>query len=258
MVLAYKGIEIFYSDEGSGESVVFLHGFMENISMWESLLPSIRKQRRVICIDLLGHGKTGNLGYIHTMEMMADAVLAVLDYLSIKRSIFIGHSMGGYVALALAAKKPHRISKLVLMNSTWKDDNLERKMNRDRSVEAVRKSHRVFVNLSIPSLFADKNRTLLKKELAKIKKEALKISLQGIIAALEGMKIRPDYTKIAKRLAVDKYLILGKEDILIDERQLISQAGELGFSSLLLDGGHMSYIENRTEVLLLLAKIVHN
>ncbi len=257
MVLAYKGIDIFYTDEGSGETLVFLHGFLENSKMWDEILPSFRKQRRIICIDLPGHGSSGNFGSIHTMDMMADAVIAVLNHLSIKRSVFIGHSMGGYVALAVAAKKSHMLQKLVLLNSTWKSDTPERKQIRNRAIEAVRKNRNAFINLSIPNLFAETSRVRFRKEISKVKKEALNTSEQGITAALEGMKIRVEHTKMLKKESFETFLIIGRDDELVDPHKLVSEAQELGITPYLLDGGHMLHIENRTKVLMLLAEIVH-
>ena len=85
MILDYKGISVYYEDSGQGDSIVLLHGFLENSSMWRHLKLPLTKNHRVICVDLLGHGKTGCLGYIHTMIAMAKAVEAVLNHLHIKR-----------------------------------------------------------------------------------------------------------------------------------------------------------------------------
>ena len=127
MNLEYKGINIFYTDNGSGKAVVLLHGFLENSNMWIPFISILSKNNRVICIDLLGHGKTECLGYIHTMELMGDCVNAVLQHLKIYKATFIGHSMGGYVVLAFAEKKPNMINGICLMNSTAEADHLERK-----------------------------------------------------------------------------------------------------------------------------------
>ena len=108
MILEHKGINIFYTDEGKGEAIVLLHGFLENSSMWQYLIPDLVEKNRVITIDLIGHGQTGCLGYIHTMEMMAEAVNKVISFLKIDKSVFIGHSMGGYVALAFIELYPDK------------------------------------------------------------------------------------------------------------------------------------------------------
>ena len=78
MRLNFKGTDIFYEDAGKGSAVVLLHGFLENVTIWNSLKEELLSRYRVITIDLLGHGKTGCLGYVHTMEMMAETVKAVL------------------------------------------------------------------------------------------------------------------------------------------------------------------------------------
>ena len=127
MILDYKGINIFYTDTGKGQVVVLLHGFLEDASMWNALIPELSKKNRVVAIDLLGHGNTNSLGYVHTMEDMANTVKAVLSHLSLRKFIFIGHSMGGYVALAFAKLYPENIKGLCLLNSTYEADDLERK-----------------------------------------------------------------------------------------------------------------------------------
>ena len=66
--LDHKNTRIHYSDQGKGPTVVLLHGFLENISMWDDLAEVLSKRNRVVCIDLLGHGQSENLGYLHTME----------------------------------------------------------------------------------------------------------------------------------------------------------------------------------------------
>ncbi|NND11204.1 MAG: alpha/beta fold hydrolase, partial [Flavobacteriaceae bacterium] len=73
MKVQYKGIEVFYSDEGHGDAILLLHGFLENSSMWNSLKYDLLKTHRVICVDLLGHGRTASLGNLHKMEEMAAA-----------------------------------------------------------------------------------------------------------------------------------------------------------------------------------------
>jgi pimeloyl-ACP methyl ester carboxylesterase len=68
-VLFYKNTAVHYIDIGKGAAVVLLHGFLENQSMWNHFIPELSQKNRVITIDLLGHGATGCLGYVHTMEL---------------------------------------------------------------------------------------------------------------------------------------------------------------------------------------------
>ena len=248
MILEHKGISVYFSQDGQGEAVVLLHGFLENSTMWNELIPHLSKSNTVIAIDLLGHGKTECLGYIHTMEMMAETVNAVLNYLKIEEANFIGHSMGGYVALAFAELYPEKLSGLCLMNSTAIADNSEKQLNRDRAIAAVKKNYRTFVSMSISNLFAPDNRERLVKEIDLVKKEALKMTVQGIIAALEGMKIRKDRTNLLHDSSFKKMIIFGLQDPILDYDSLISQVMNTDIKIVELSGGHMSYIENKKEL----------
>ena len=244
MTLEHKGVNIFYTDEGKGNVLVLLHGFLENVSMWQPFIPILSKTNRIICIDLLGHGKTDCLGYIHTMELMAETVETVLVYLKIKKATFIGHSMGGYVALAFAEKNPTIVKGLCLMNSTAEDDSLERKKNRDRAIIAVKQNHKMFIQMAISNLFRPKNRTIFSNEIKQIKKEALQTPLQGIIAALEGMKIRKNREALLKTNDYKLMMIISKKDPVLDYDSLINQTKNTQVKAVEFPDGHMSHIEN--------------
>ena len=248
MIVEHKGSSVFYTDEGKGDAVVFLHGFLENSTMWQSLVPNLTRRHRIICIDLLGHGQTGCIGYIHTMVDMAEAVKAVTDELALDKFTLICHSMGGYVALAFIEKYKDAINGLCLMNSTALEDNAERKLNRNRAIEAVKKNHKTFINMSIANLFAPYNRTLYKKEIELVKQEALKTPVQGIIAALEGMKIRPNREVVLQNTSFKKLLILGREDPVLEYNTLINRPYGSNFEIALFPDGHMSHIENKSEL----------
>jgi pimeloyl-ACP methyl ester carboxylesterase len=249
MFFSYKNTNINFTSQGSGAAVVLLHGFLENSSMWQTITNQLSKKNRVICIDLLGHGATENLGYIHTMEDQANMVKAVLDYLHLRKYILIGHSMGGYVALAFAQLFPENVKGLCLMNSTALPDTEEKKINRDRAIVAVKQNHKTFVRIAIPMLFSEDNRTVFVSEIKNITEEALKISPQGIIAALEGMKIRKDQTSIYKKAQFPIQLIIGKLDPALDYNSLIQQTKNTKVEVVEFPDGHMSHIENKNELI---------
>ena len=165
--ILHKNTNISYTDSGKGTAIVFLHGFLENQKMWQNYVAEFSSKYRVITIDLLGHGNTDSLGYVHTMEDNADVVHEVLAHLRIRKALFVGHSMGGYVALAFAELYPEKVKGLVLLNSTSRPDSEERKKNRDRAIKAVKKDYTTFIRLAISNLFSEKiekdSKTLLKK-----------------------------------------------------------------------------------------------
>ncbi len=249
MILNFKESKIFYTRQGTGKAVVLLHGFLENASMWDPFLETLNQKNSTITIDLPGHGRSDSIGYVHTMELMAEAVKEVLLKENITSATFIGHSMGGYVALAFAEKNTEIIEKLVLLNSTSNPDSEERKENRDRAIQLVKQNKKGFLSMAISNLFAENNRERFKDEITRLKKEALAMPAQGIIATLEGMKIRKDRTLTLAEFSKPKYLISGVQDPIMPFKEQKKLAKKCGCSLISLDGGHMSTIENRAEML---------
>jgi len=245
----YKNINIAYSDTGKGTAIVLLHGFLENSTMWDFFVAEYAKKYRVITIDLLGHGETECLGYVHTMEDMADAVYAVLQEVRIRKAIFMGHSMGGYVALAFAELYPDMIKGIVLQNSTSRADSDERKANRDRAIKAVKQNYTAFVRMSIANLFSEENRERLADEIEALREQAVKTPLQGIVAALEGMKVRNDREVILHFSPYPIMLVLGKHDQSLIYEEHVDQIEGTEVKLVTYPYGHMSHIENRDELL---------
>ena len=164
----YKNTKITFTDQGKGTAVVLLHGFLENQAMWKAFVPELSKKYRVITIDLLGHGETECLGYVHTMEDQADMVHHVLHELKIRKAVLAGHSMGGYIALAFAELYPDTMKGLFLLNSTSLADSDERKINRDRAIVAVKQNYTSFVRMSITNLFSENNRERLAEQIEQV------------------------------------------------------------------------------------------
>lgn len=247
--VTYKNIEIAYSVSGQGNALVLLHGFLETSTMWKSYVDIFSKTHKVITIDLLGHGKTPCLGYIHSMEELAATVFAVLKELNLRKIHLAGHSMGGYVALAFAEMYPDYMKGLCLINSTARADSAERKINRDRAINAVKHNHKQFIRLAITNLFRPKNRKIFSEAIKEVKKEALTTSLQGIVASLEGMKIREDREVLLHFSPYKKMMIIGKRDPILVYDELIDQTQNSEVDVCIFPDGHMSHIENKDELI---------
>lgn len=256
--ITYKGIAVSFSDQGKGNAIVLLHGFLENATMWNAITPELLKRNRVISIDLLGHGNTDCYAYVHSMELMADVVAEVLQHLKIRKSIFVGHSMGGYVTLAYAEKHPDNLKGLVLLNSTARADTNDKKTNRDRAIKAVKQNHKAFVKMAISNLFRPKNRVLFAAEIKTLKEQALQMPLQGVVAALEGMKTRDDREVLLNFSPYKKMMIYGKEDPIVSYTNVLSQTNNTNVIVKELPDGHMSHIENQQEVIVALQQFIKN
>lgn len=244
----YKNVQISYFDEGQGEVIVLLHGFLENSGMWDFFRDEFKLSKRIISIDLLGHGQSGCLGYSHEMDENANVVFAILEYLKIDKCSIVGHSMGGYVALSFAEMHVEMVSKLVLLNSTAAADSVEKKQNRSRAIVAVKKEHETFVKMAVANLFALKNRKKLSKIIDNTKLEALKTPVQGIVASLEGMKSRTDKIDFFRNLSVKKLLLLGKLDTILNFDLTKKQAENSNIEVIAFPDGHMTHLENTAEL----------
>lgn len=246
-VAPFKHGSIHYREEGTGRVVILLHGFLESSLMWQDLLPELSKSKRVIAIDLPGHGESECFGYVHSMELMAEAVKAVMDHLSVRKAVLVGHSMGGYVALAFAEQHPDWVKGMCLYFSTTHADSDERKRGRDLSIDLVKRDHKSFIRKSVPLLFRPKNRATYRDQINRLKKQALKTPKQGIIAALEGMKNRIDREMIIQFSPYPVHFVIGRYDPVLPYQKLIDQAekSEQASYTLFPDCGHMGFIEEQ-------------
>jgi len=253
----YKNLNVNYTETGRGRALILLHGFLENLQMWDAYVAVLSKRYRVVCIDLLGHGQSDCHGYVHTMEDMADGVKAVLRHLNLRRYIMIGHSMGGYVALAYGDLYPDNLIGIGLFFSTPKDDNPERKELRLRAMEAAKAHPKTYIKSSIQNLFWSESLTRYKAEVAYVTAEALKTSQQGIVAALAGMRERPDREALM-HFGPYKFLVInGKRDAVLPIAQMheIMKAPNVTHH-LITEHGHMGHIEDAEICLHMIQKFI--
>ncbi len=253
--LIFNNHTVNYNVLGSGPTMVLLHGFLESLSIWDDFANALSKTNKVVAIDLPGFGKTDVFSENHSMELMADAVAAVLQHEKVKQCLITGHSMGGYVALAFAKKYGDMLKGLVLFHSHAAADDEQGKINRDRTIEIVKKNHKDFIAGFIPLLFAENNIDKFTAEINALKAISLKTSAQGVTAALAGMRDREDHRKLLSQLNFPVLFIIGKQDSRISIEKILPQIALPKHSeALILDNvGHMGFIESRRQTLRTLA-----
>ena len=256
MKVEYKNSSIHYKVVGEGKPILLLHGFLENKEMWDELTPDFAEHNKVVTVDLLGHGKTDSIGYVHTMEDMAKSVYAVLEHLEIKNIRTIGHSMGGYVALAMTDLYPNLISDLCLMNSTFQNDSEERKDLRLRGVKLAQTNYEQLVKTSFAGLFAPESRKKFKIKYELALETALQTPVQGFIAAQRGMALRPNRLDVFKKIKGKKLIIIGEKDNLVNSDELEKLIENSSIELIKLSEGHMSHIENRSDLSYFLKRFI--
>ncbi|NLN96701.1 MAG: alpha/beta fold hydrolase [Bacteroidales bacterium] len=243
--IEFKNQNIHFCVQGEGPDLVLLHGFTESLQIWNDFAEKLSQSFRVICIDLPGHGRSGNLSEIHSMELIAEVVHAVLSFCRVQSCVLVGHSMGGYVTLAFANLFPEMLKGIVLFHSQADADSDVAKQNRDRTVQLVKMNRSGFINQFIPGLFAEENHERLSGEIEKLKNQAGSISARSLVAALEGMKLRTGKRDVLAKLSMPVLFIVGKKDSRIPFDKVMEQIAIPKHAEALLlnDVGHMGYLE---------------
>jgi pimeloyl-ACP methyl ester carboxylesterase len=243
----FKGIEVGYTRQGVGKTLVLLHGFLEDSSMWDGFVADFASQFDLITVDLLGHGGSGCIGYVHKMEDQAEAVLAVLESEDVEKCVMIGHSMGGYVTLAFREKFEARLAGFGLFHSTAYPDTEAKKIDRERAVTAIMDHPNLFIEMTIPMLFAPSRREELNAEIDLAIMLAKVHSQQGVIANTRGMKDRLDRSELLKKGSMPVLFVQGNEDLVLSNELAQKQIENCPkvTAHFIDDVGHMGHLEAR-------------
>lgn len=246
---------IFYTDKGKGFPVLLIHGFCETHEIWDTFANELSKDFRVLSIDLPGFGKSRLLADSFTLADVGSKVIQFLKELKINTCIPIGHSLGGYVTLAIAHQEPELIKAFGLFHSTAYPDSEERKFSRNKVIEFVT-NHGVapFVESFIPPLFFDQtNRHILP-----IVRLAFQTNVETLIAYVKAMRDRPDRTNVLQQFEGAILFISGEKDTGITPdsiRKQASLASKVDFN-LLHEIAHMGMFERESETLSLVHKFL--
>ena len=234
------------NDVGQGEALVFLHGFCETHEIWDEFVNPLKERFRIITIDLPGFGNSDILPGPFTIDAAGDALANHLEKKHLEKSVLIGHSLGGYVALSLAANHPELVGGLVLFHSTSFADTPEKKENRNKVIEFVRRNGvQPFIDTFVPGLFFDKLNPMIQQ----MHRIASATKMETLIGYSQAMRDRPDRSSVLKNSALRKLLIAGEEDALVTlhtSLEMVKMGKNLSFLAL-KKTGHMGFFEAKTE-----------
>ena len=247
--LTVDGRTVHYRDEGrqNTQTLVLLHGFMQNLDVWSSYVLSYMNQLRVITIDLPGHGLTSTFCDVHTTDFMAGIVKEVLNACGVEQCVMVGHSMGGYVAMAFADRYPYCLRGLGLINSHAMADTEERRVARQDVCQQVKANRAGYILGFVPSLFDDSCRAALSKDIKDLQDQCLEVSEASIVAAQRGTAQRPSRIATLAGIDVPVYFIYGKNDPRIPIELAVTQTllPRRAESLLLGNVAHMAFLEER-------------
>jgi len=240
----WGGAKIHYTERGEGPAVLFLHAFPLSASMWNKQTNALKDTYRTVAVDLPGFGKSERQPTPASMESFAQAALAVLDALEIKKAAVVGLSMGGYVAFELRAHAPERVSALVLCDTRATGDSVESRKAREATARAVEDDgQQVLAERMLPNLVSPAATPALKREIEKFITEN---PSDGSAAGLRALATRKDFTGNLKDISCPTLVIVGDHDTVTppSDAQALAQAIPGAKYEAIPAAGHLSNLEN--------------
>jgi 3-oxoadipate enol-lactonase len=238
-------VTLYYSEAGQGTPLVLLHGFPLSGAIWHEQQRQLGEHYRVIVPDLRGHGRSPAPRGVYEMDLLARDVLALLDSLQIKQAVIMGHSMGGYVALAAWRIAPERFLALGLIASQAGADTDEGREGRYRMAEKVAaEGIKVVAEAMLPKLFAV-NLSAEAPIIEPVRQLILNTQLAGIIGSLQGMAVRPDSGALLPTISIPVLILAGDQDQIIppDKAKAMAAALATATRTMVENAGHMPMLE---------------
>ena len=241
---------INYSIEGNGVTLVLLHGFCESKNIWTDFKIPLLSKYKIIAIDLPGFGKSLP-GTKHTgMELMAEAVFAVLNEEQIENCYLLGHSMGGYVTLSFAEKYSERLRGIGLFHSScFADDDAKKTVRKKVADFVLKNGSRQFVAELFPSLFAPEYAASHKEQILMIEDIAAMLPPESIANGSIAMSNRKDLSSFFAETYLPILIIIGKKDLAIPIAVSMKMAHlpKAALICLLEQTAHMGMLEESTK-----------
>jgi pimeloyl-ACP methyl ester carboxylesterase len=228
------------------KAVVLLHGFGEDSSIWSGFVPFLQKDFYILTPDY------ARLSNLKSIEEYADFVHSKIVEKNIEKCVMIGHSMGGYIALAFAEKYPEMLTGLGLFHSTSFADSEEKKKARTKNIELINKlGAEPFIKTSTPNLYAEEFQKQHPEVIEKHIEYASTLPKEALMAGMKAMRDRPDRRQVLKSLRCSVMFVIGEKDKSVSPEDAKSQIMmPKYFSSSILDEvAHMGMIEEPEDCL---------
>lgn len=233
---------------GSGNpvNILLLHGFPADSSLWRSLIPLLADKYCLIVPDLPGVGESTFVGDELSMEAVASAMITLLDELKVEQAIVAGHSMGGYIAMAIAALYGSRLAGIAMIHSGATADNEEKVASRQKAITLIEKGgKKAFVEAMIPSLFAEDFRSQHPEVVNAQREQALQVEELSLVSFYKAMIKRPDRLDVLRSAPFPIQWVLGAEDTLAAPSKIMQQTrlGNVNFVVIYKNSSHMAMLE---------------
>lgn len=225
IIVSVDDARLDIDDRGTGDAIVLLHGFPLTRDIWNAQADALSKTHRVILPDLRGMGRSTAPHGPYLMESLAGDIAATLDALGIERASIVGHSLGGYVALAFARMYVERVERLALVGARLGEDTPERARFREGLADRIEAADSIQPALDafLPQMLAPGASVELHARLAEIASDNGPI---GAAAMLRGMAIRTSSEDIAGDIDVPMLVLAGAHDPFLPPAEAAAEAAD--------------------------------
>jgi len=234
---------INYREQGSGPTVILIHGFPMNQQVWNDFAEKLSDKLKVITLDLPGFGKSPRLPGDFSIDDVARTVLAWIRERKYDHPVIIGHSLGGYVTLGLAEKDSEALAGMCLFHSTALADSAEKIQSRNKVLEFIEKQGvQAFTSNFIAQLYADPQHS----SIPKVKEIAVQSSAETVVGYTKAMRDRKDRTDVLRTFPRPVLFLAGEKDQGIPPDTIEQQAAlsKLAEAVILPEVAHMGMFES--------------
>lgn len=245
MIALLDSIEIGYDEGGTGTTVLFIHGFPHDRSLWTPQLQGLTVHARCLAADLRGFGET-TAKPPYSMDRYADDLVGLLDVLHVDRAVFAGLSMGGYIAFAIWRRHPQRVRALVLANTRSGADSEEGREKRRAVMALARdKGSSAVADSMMTGMLGKTTRSNRPEIVNSVHRMISSAPVDGVVGALQAMMDRPDSTPTLATIDVPTLIVTGDEDTIIpvDDARAMNAAIRGSTIEVISGAGHLSNLE---------------
>jgi pimeloyl-ACP methyl ester carboxylesterase len=239
--ILYHQKKIFCRIIGSGDPVMLVHGFGEDGNVWDKQVEHLKNKYHLIVPDLPGSGRSEMIDDM-SMDGMAEVLHTIIHEENIDKCTVIGHSMGGYITLALVENYWNHVNAFGLFHSSAFADTDEKKETRKKGIEFIKQNGAFeFLKTTTPNLFSPNSKEQIPNTINDFIESLKGFTSKALIAYYEAMMSRPDRTSILKNTKNPVLFIAGEHDNAIPLNDVLKQCHLPGKSyfHVLKNSGHM-------------------
>jgi 3-oxoadipate enol-lactonase len=246
-----NGVQLAYNESGTGgHTIIFIHGFPFNKSMWDAQLEAFAGKHRVIAFDLRGFGASESGPEKMSIDLFASDLIQFIDVLGTGKVTACGLSMGGYVLMNAVSRAPEKFSRIILADTQCIADSEEGKVKRLKAIEKVNADGlEAYAEGYVQNVFA---KSSIEKKISAVdhaKKMITGTTQKTVTSTLQALADRKETCNNLKNVKIPALIICGREDTVtpLSQAELLNNTIAGSTLRIIENAGHMSNLENPAE-----------